>query len=367
MPDPTHVTEFSEMGQPPDLDSLGLSINDATKDAWIATREAFLADSANAATATDSRDLTPGNDLRSMGTVVGVGLGSLLDDGQLAEAPGAACVALYTAEPVPTSTAINYMRGVYGVTALDADEAYVRAVHTGPIDLLAHRFRMRPAPGGVSVGHRDVTAGTLGCLCRGRQAPRDGLTLVLSNNHVLANVNQGASGDPVYQSGPYDGGAVAANQIGSLERFVRIRFDRNNVLDCATAEVDGNDVRSDLVFINNGTTQFFNVALPTVQARIDMIVGKSGRTTQLTAGRVSAIGVTINVKMSDGRVARFTNQIAIQGMRGDFSRPGDSGSLVWTWDDKRNPVGLLFAGGNGITFANQIDDVLNALDVDLVV
>ncbi len=85
----------------------------------------------------------------------------------------------------------------------------------------------------------------------------------------------------------------------------------------------------------------------------------------MTVGRVTATGVNINVNMGGGRVAQFVNQIAIQGIAGDFSRGGDSGSLIWTWDGRRAPLGLLFAGGGALTFANPIQSVLNALDVDL--
>ena len=50
---------------------------------------------------------------------------------------------------------------------------------------------------------------------------------------------------------------------------------------------------------------------------------------------------------------------------GNVSAGGDSGSLIWSWDKQRNPVGLLFAGGGGFTFANKIGRVLSALDINL--
>jgi hypothetical protein len=43
--------------------------------------------------------------------------------------------------------------------------------------------RHRPLKIGVSVGHVDVTAGTLGCFVR---EPEGEGTFILSNNHVLA-------------------------------------------------------------------------------------------------------------------------------------------------------------------------------------
>ena len=73
-------------------------------------------------------------------------------------------------------------------------------IQTGPIRTLqGHTGRIRPAPGGVSIGHRDITAGTLGCL-----VAKNGQTFILSNNHVLANSNEADPGDPILQPGPYD-------------------------------------------------------------------------------------------------------------------------------------------------------------------
>jgi hypothetical protein len=72
-----------------------------------------------------------------------------------------------------------------------------------------------------------------------------------------------------------------------------------------------------------------------------MLVGKSGRTTQLRAGRITDISATVRVNYGGGRQALFQDQLVIRGISGDFSAGGDSGSLVWTWDARRNPVGLL--------------------------
>ena len=97
-----------------------------------------------------------------------------------------------------------------------------------------------------------------------------------------------------------------------------------------------------------------------------MLVGKSGRTTQLTTGRIIDINATIRVNYGGGRVALFQDQITIRGLSGDFSAGGDSGSVIWTWNTSRNPVGLLFAGGGGLTFGNKMTRVVSALDIGLV-
>ncbi|PIK74087.1 hypothetical protein CS379_04460, partial [Methylobacterium frigidaeris] len=88
--------------------------------------------------------------------------------------------------------------------------------------------------------------------------------------------------------------------------------------------------------------------------------------TQLTSGRIIDVNASIQVKYGGGRVANFRDQISIKGNDGKaFSQPGDSGSLIWTWDQGRSPVGLLFAGGTELTFANKISHVLDALDIAL--
>lgn len=239
IPDPKAVTQVNvddpEVEVSTDFDGLGLSLNNATRDAWLELSDA-LSEEDDLESIDSAVDLAPGTDLRALNRVLGAGIGGTSLDEEASGPPGSACVVLFVAEPMTTQAAIDYVATAYNVDAIAADEAYVRLVHTGPIDLLSHRFRMRPAPCGVSIGHENVTAGTLGCLCTGKNEPRNQRMLVLSNNHVLANVNNGFAGDPVLQPGPSDGGIAAANQIGILERFVTIRFGgRPNLVDCATA------------------------------------------------------------------------------------------------------------------------------------
>ncbi len=96
-----------------------------------------------------------------------------------------------------------------------------------------------------------------------------------------------------------------------------------------------------------------------------MRVMKYGRTTGQTNGRIDAINATVDVNYGAPGVARFVDQIIIKP--GNFSAGGDSGSLivVQKGKDSRSPVGLLFAGGFGITVANPIDAVLGAFGVTI--
>jgi hypothetical protein len=212
----------------------------------------------------------------------------------------------------------------------------------------------RPVPIGVSTGHPDITAGTIGARVT------DGTDVyALSNNHVYADENQANPGDAVIQPGTFDGGSSPADDIGTLQDFEPIVFSTfaNNVIDAAIASTTtallGNSTPSD----GYGTPES-----ATATVSINQRVQKYGRTTGLTSGRVDAINATVNVGYSTG-VARFVNQIVIRP--GNFSAGGDSGSLVVArgGPDNRKPVGLLFAGSLVVTIANPIDDVLNTLGV----
>jgi hypothetical protein len=84
------------------------------------------------------------------------------------------------------------------------------------------RERFRPIiPAGVSIGHFKITAGTLGAVVKDSQT---GDTLILSNNHVLANSNDAALGDAILQPAAMDGGVQPGDVVAKLERFVKIRF-----------------------------------------------------------------------------------------------------------------------------------------------
>ena len=62
----------------------------------------------------------------------------------------------------------------------------------------------------------------------------------------------------------------------------------------------------------------------------------------------------------DGPTAVFHGQL----MSGAMSQGGDSGSAVL--DDQKRVVGLLYAGSDTTTLINPIQDVLTALNVEIV-
>jgi hypothetical protein len=256
---------------------------------------------------------------------------------------------------------------------------------TGVIRALqGHKDRWRPAPGGVSIGHIDVTAGTLGCL-----VTKKGELFILSNNHVLANSNAAQKSDPIIQPGRYDGGTLD-DQIAILEDFIPLNFGTSpptcsmatwvegllnwlakllgsshrvmafqevparNLVDAAIAR----PLSGDLV-----EKRILEIGVPkgTRSATLGTQVKKSGRTTGFTTGRITQIDVTTQVSYGEEQKAVFEDQL----MAGAMSQGGDSGSAVL--DEEDYVIGLLFAGSDTTTIINPIQFVLDALNVEIAV
>jgi Trypsin-like peptidase domain len=235
--------------------------------------------------------------------------------------------------------------------------------------------KMRPARPGVSIGHYNITAGTLGCLVK-----RGDDVLILSNNHVLADSNNAQLGDAILQPGKYDGG-TDADKIAELAEYIPIAFNTNgggkpgclasilrlfgsqqdsvsinqpgdNHVDCAIAK----PLSPDLV-----TPEILQIGKPVGAgaATLGTSVQKFGRTTSYTHDRITQVDVTATVDYG-GPTAVFQGQL----MAGAMSQGGDSGSAVL--DDQKRVVGLLFAGSDSTTLMNPIQDVLTALNVEIV-
>ena len=213
-------------------------------------------------------------------------------------------------------------------------------------DILA--TRAAPTACGVSVGHRSITAGTLGCLV---MRDNDERTYILSNNHVLAAVNAGVPGDAVVQPGPLDGPIVPPDDIAELTDFHPLDVSGGpNEIDAAVAALkNAADVTPDILLIGP-------IGAPSLAASLHQSVRKTGRTTRHTLGVINDLSADIKVLYGSQR-AEFEDQLGIVGIQGPFSLPGDSGSLIVD-AVTRQPVGLLFAGGANQTFANRIDPVL---------
>jgi hypothetical protein len=268
----------------------------------------------------------------------------------------------------------------------DLDGVETDVLQVGDLrSLQAPTDRWRPAPGGVSLGHYKITAGTFGTVVRDRNSSD---RLILSNNHVLANSNDAAPGDLILQPGPVDGGRAKEDTIALLERFVPINFSVTPS-DCpiaigvsqvanAVANLLGSKQRLQAIRADQESTNIVDAAVArpvedeailddilnigvvqgTLTASLGMRVRKSGRTTGLSTGEVSVLDATVNINYGPGKIARFEEQIVTSAM----SEGGDSGSLLVAADTKE-AVGLLFGGSDQATIHNPIHAVLDNLNV----
>lgn len=229
-----------------------------------------------------------------------------------------------------------------------------------------YQKKVRPLQIGISCGHFKITAGTLGCFVKLR-SDATGAIHILSNNHVLANENKSKKGDAILQPGHFDGGTDPADMVAALAAQVKLKK-TTNLVDAAIAKIAA-EIKCDLKSIKG----LGNLAGLGPQFLDEgTIVAKLGRTTGLTRGRVTAFELDNVVVSYDLGNLRFDNQIEIEGADDDaFSAGGDSGSLI-VEESTRLAVALLFAGGDtggqngkGLTFANPIHAVLDALKIDL--
>jgi hypothetical protein len=168
--------------------------------------------------------------------------------------------------------------------------------------------------------------------------------------------------------------------VANLTLWVPLKSAQTNV-DAAIAQTASRTVESAGSILEFGTRQpdgSLAAAAPGVSstsgrgetAGLQMRVAKSGRTTGLTCGGISAVDLDVAVDyFSDCAETHpyttkiFTNQLGISGDR--FSDAGDSGALVVD-ATTAEPVGLFFAGGAdtagvGHGVANPAGEVLNAL------
>jgi hypothetical protein len=128
---------------------------------------------------------------------------------------------------------------------------------------------------------------------------------------------------------------------------------------------DGYGTPNNIIHPAYGNPEVINDNDEDLAQLLGLSVQKYGRTTRLTIGTIDAINATIDVcyDQACSKVARFVDQIIISP--GTFSGGGDSGSLIVTNDDDKNPVALLYAGSSSQSITNRIDRVLNAFNVSI--
>lgn len=277
------------------------------------------------------------------GPVIGIGVGARESAGM--GVAGEEVVRVYVASKASLPARIPERFGPLPTQVVEVGDVAVTALLTTGQRMGRHR----PCSCGVSVGHSNVTAGTLGC----RVKDASGRIYVLSNNHVLADSNNATKGDGILQPGRLDGGRPGVDDIAQLSDFGPIDFSgAANDFDAAIALLHNPlDVESPIIDI--GAPGRHPLA-----AQLYQSVRKHGRTTGHTLGVVVDTSVSLWVGFGNQK-AWFQDQLAIQGVGPvHFSAGGDSGSLI-VESISLAPLGLLFAGStSGLTFASPIGPVL---------
>ena len=244
----------------------------------------------------------------------------------------------------------------------------------------------RPAVGGISIGHPEISAGTLGGLVW-----KGGKRYAFTNWHV-ANMNEGKVGEPMYQPGPYDGGTAVNNLgpiffkppvaiggvpdvpsdcpwfgafvyignllstiTGSRTKFMAVRpQEALNLVDmCLVGPLTESKLIPLIYGIGEVDTRFW------CELEVGDEVWKSGRTSAVLPGVVKGLGASITVGLGGIQYADFHDQVHFS----NISEGGDSGSAILRMRD--NFAGaLLFAGSDTDTFGNRWKNVRDIAELD---
>ncbi|QHW24457.1 hypothetical protein GYN07_09000 [Rhizobium leguminosarum bv. viciae 248] len=186
--------------------------------------------------------------------------------------------------------------------------------------------------------------------------------LGLTNWHVADNGNATPVGNPIFQPIQSSSNQIGACVAASLGRV------RTGWIDAALIQLNGTrQMSQSMIGINGEPTQ------RAAAARLGMKVIKSGRTTEVTRGKVDAVAyaTTIDYGGVVGTV-NYSNQILLRAdpqtpNSGQVSNGGDSGS-IWLESSTNRAIGLNFAGElstdpDDRAIANPIFAVLNNFGV----
>jgi len=291
------------------------------------------------------------------------------------------CTVIYTAPASVSATGATWVVATVGSSpSRVAAEVLLNTAGVSSNPAAHQAQSSTPIPLGSSGGNNndydthgsqivDCCGGTLGSLIQ------DGSNrqYLLSSNHVLARSDHASVGDPIVQPGLIDnnctpnGEGAGTTPVGSLTNWLPLSSAATNA-DAAIAQVDSGAVNTEGSILELGAKQAdgsLAAAPPGISSTagkgeapvLDLVVAKSGRTTGLTCGSISALNLDVSVdyyldcaETKPYLTKTYTNQLAISGNQ--FSDAGDSGSLVV---DAANaePVGLYFSGGTDSAGVSQ--------------
>ena len=145
----------------------------------------------------------------------------------------------------------------------------------------------------------------------------------LSNNHVLANINNASQGDKIL----YKPNVTA----GTLYSWINLKDrPKMNKMDAALFRLDGSHEHDWVPKKPAGS----------IKPADGMAVYKQGNASKRTDGTITSKEGSSKVDLN-GKTFNFVDIISIKGTNRDFNAPGDSGSIVFDKDHKM--VGIVFA------------------------
>lgn len=293
------------------------------------------------------------------------------------------------AKVVPTAAAVGAKKPPKAIkkvpvtveTVTNDIEAQVQVPHPQAASFVPERGLVRPLVCGLQIQNVDdddrqrkagalqpgyIIIGTLGCFVK----LTEGSPAILSNNHVLAGENRGLKGkDRILQPGNL--AFTSAQHIATLTDFIAVNPSPNNARP-ARGNVVYNAVDAAVATLKQGMA-FTQAYLPAREQPAPHTAGnpmvgdkvfKIGRTTGLTNGTITAVGVTVGPIPYDPGNCWFNQQFEIVGDNGTmFSDHGDSGSVIVSTTGE--VLGLLFAGNGTQTYACPIQTALAALKCTL--
>lgn len=209
-----------------------------------------------------------------------------------------------------------------------------------------------------------IIIGSLGCFVK----LASGEIAILSNNHVVAGENRGIrTQDRI----AHPGSSSLAQHIATLTDFTALLPSPAGAsIADGTAQLNEIDAGVATLATKIGYAQTFlmnrlvkapsGIAPPALGDKVH----KVGRTTGLTFGTVTQLGVIVGpVPYAPGH-CWFQHCIAVEGANGTtFSDHGDSGSTIIR--DDGMVIGLLFAGNDTQTYGCSIGKVLNTFNCQL--
>lgn len=219
---------------------------------------------------------------------------------------------------------------------------YARTDDSHEADLTVRSHTLRPVFGGISGGHVDITAGTIG-------APFEdsgGSLVWLTNRHIAAEDDRDTTGEDFVQPGPADNSNL--HVVGAVRELSEWTADGTNHSDSALITPNnGSDVSDTVLGLGGpGESEIATIGDPYV---------KSARTSTIRSSPLRARDVSADIN-AGWTTLYYEGLITFDPV----STGGDSGSLWARYDrgvDTYYPVGLNFASSDTRAFAIPFEAV----------